>query len=381
MSAEPARQYVLGVNEEYSFYPQPLSREGSFEDLVIPKDMQAGSPAKESKALNNPKVRKQLQNLKPHYPWFLGFVSVVQVGLLCYAMYLNQKNTGTLIEMDPFNVMIGPSSGTLILMGARYTPCMRAGTGFDKPGVYFPCPKGIKGTANGGNCYLKDVCSFYNLTDGSPNQWYRFLTAVFLHGGWIHLLMNLSFQVQGGFALEKDLGTWRMALVYIISGVGGFVFGAGLSDVNSASVGASGSLYGMIACLFLDLLQNWSLIKKPWTEFFKMGGLILFSFAIGLLPYVDNLAHVGGFLFGLLAGLLLMPKIYFGRWDKRRKRILMILAIPALVVFFYIFVTSFYSANTGKLCEFCKYFNCIPGMPWCEQKWAISTFVNITTTN
>jgi membrane associated rhomboid family serine protease len=90
---------------------------------------------------------------------------------------------------------------------------MKTGTGFDVSGAIFACPVGIKGTArNGTACTLSDVCSFGGLTKGEPNQWWRFITAMFLHGGVLHLLFNLSFQVHGGFDLEKvlffDLRIW-----------------------------------------------------------------------------------------------------------------------------------------------------------------------------
>jgi membrane associated rhomboid family serine protease len=123
---------------------------------------------------------------------------------------------------------------------------MKPGTGFDVSGASFPCPMGILGTArNGTACFLKDVCRFGGLTNGEPDQWWRLITACFLHGGILHLLMNLSFQIHGGFDLEKDMGWWRMALIYMTSGVGGFMFGASLGDIRTASVGASGSLYGI----------------------------------------------------------------------------------------------------------------------------------------
>lgn len=132
----------------------------------------------------------------------------------------------------------------------------------------------------------------------------------------------------------------------------------------------------MIACLFLDLIQNWSLIKKPWIELLKMTLNILFSLGLGTLPYIDNLAHVGGFFFGLMSGTLLMPKIYFGRWDKRRKLFFMILSLPGIIAMYTLFAKSFYEGT--NICQFCKYFNCIPGMPWCDQKFSYTTRVNIT---
>jgi membrane associated rhomboid family serine protease len=130
--------------------------------------------------------------------------------------------------------------------------------------------------------------------------------------------------------------------------------------------------------LLLDLIENWSLMKHPWMELFKLMLNILFSFLVGTLPNIDNFAHVGGFVSGLFAGILFMPKIYFGKWDKRRKLIFMALSVPALVVFVVLTLKSFYDgANT---CSWCKYFNCIPGMPWCEQKFSVITSINTTVT-
>ncbi len=97
---------------------------------------------------------------------------------------------------------------------------------------------------------------------------------------------------------------------------------------------------------------------------------------LGMLPYVDNNAHVGGFIFGTLAGLVFMPHIYFGKWDKKRKIFFRIAAIPAGIYLFYFCLVSFYDAS--NFCYNCKYLNCIPGLPWCDQKWNVATYVNWT---
>jgi hypothetical protein len=103
-------------------------------------------------------------------------------------------------------------------MGARYTPCMRSGTGYDTKGAMFPCPAGITGSgpeviyygvSYNPSCYLNNVCNFWNIMNTNaqiyPNQWYRFIIPIFLHGGIIHLAMNLGLQIQCGFMLEKVL--------------------------------------------------------------------------------------------------------------------------------------------------------------------------------
>ena len=135
---------------------------------------------------------------------------------------------------------------------------------------------------------------------------------------------------------------------------------------------------GMIACLFLDLLQNWTIIKNPWWELIKMILNVAFSLLIGTLPGVDNNAHVGGFVFGILSGLLLMPKIYYGKWDRRLKQLGMAVAIPAAAVLLYLFLNSFYT--NFNFCPGCKYFNCVPSLPWTPYKNCIAaTYFNSTT--
>lgn len=94
----------------------------------------------------------------------------------------------------------------------------------------------------------------------------------------------------------------------MLSGYAGFLFGGNLSP-NLASVGASGSLYGILACVFIDLIFNFKLIQNRWRELIKFSLTVLVSFAIGLLPMIDNFSHIGGFIVGLLTGFLILPQV------------------------------------------------------------------------
>jgi hypothetical protein len=113
MSQQQPTVYEFDVADEYTFYPEPLSRQASFEALTVPTATKEGEPKDRGK-LFDPQVRKQLQKLKPHYPWFMILVTVIQVGLMIYSMILNMQTTGNLIQMDPFNYMIGPDSGVIL---------------------------------------------------------------------------------------------------------------------------------------------------------------------------------------------------------------------------------------------------------------------------
>jgi hypothetical protein len=100
--------YQYNPNDEYVFYPEPLSRQNSFQDLVEPPSIE--NPEAKVKIFD-PRVRKQLTKLRPQYPWFLGFVTLIQIGMMVFSMVLNLKSTGSLIQMNPFNYLIGPGSG------------------------------------------------------------------------------------------------------------------------------------------------------------------------------------------------------------------------------------------------------------------------------
>ncbi|KAJ3065618.1 hypothetical protein HDU98_011045 [Podochytrium sp. JEL0797] len=325
------------------------------------------------KALNSPYHRNDLPELKVHRPYFLWTMTVIQVIMLIVELVFNQQHTGQLIATNPFNYMIGPSVGVIIQTGARFTPCIRPNTPYDAPGFLLACPDGISSSqttvSNGTTieiCTLDQICGMGGLNGQPPNQWWRFITPVFLHGGVVHLLMNLSFQCRTGFDMEKDFGWWRMACIYWISGVGGFIFGGNYSGM-SPSVGCSGALFGLIACLLIDLVQNWRLVSSPWWELTKLVFMIVLSFLLGTLPYLDNFAHVGGFFCGFLAGLIFMPTIYFSKRDKIIKITLQVVAVPTLILVYVLMIMGFY--NVWDNCTWCKYLTCIPGMPWCASKW------------
>ncbi|KAJ3088477.1 hypothetical protein HK102_008647 [Quaeritorhiza haematococci] len=318
--------------------------------------------------LSDPKVRKQLANMKSYRPYFLYTMTALQLGGVIWSFVMNWQMSGSVIQTQPeFNYLVGPSGGVLIRMGALWVPCMRNGTlDQTRPIV---CPLPIDSDLGVGLCSLQHICGMGGFPTGVPNQWWRFFLPIFLHGGLVHFLLNMSLQTRLGFGMERDFGWWRTGCIYIIAGVGGCLFTANFSGLN-LSVGASGAIYGLIACTLLDLIQNWKLVNNPYWELTKLVFQILLCFFIGTLPFIDNFAHFGGFIFGFVAGLIFLPQLHFGKWDRRRKLFFQIVAVPVLVVLIFLLAKGFVDGNTAEKCTWCKYINCIPGMPWCEQKWA-----------
>ena len=108
---EPAliKEYKLQLDEEYEFYSQPVSQTGSWVDLTGEDEKKEIS--KSITALNDPIVRRQIANQKAYLPWFLGLITFAQVIILGVELYFNWASTGSVLQTNPFNYMIGPHSG------------------------------------------------------------------------------------------------------------------------------------------------------------------------------------------------------------------------------------------------------------------------------
>lgn len=216
--------------------------------------------------------------------------------------------------------MIGPSPYVQINLGARFVPCMKAVDGLqnnDKT-VAWHCPNSTTNDSNDPNnhCTLSELCGFSGVPNphpgGSldehpqPNQWYRFIIPMFLHGGFIHIGFNQLVQLTMGTDMERMIGWWRYALVYVASGIFGFVLGGNYAAKGIPSTGCSGALFGILALFLLDLFYTWNERPSAWVELIIMLIGVGISFVLGLLPGLDNFSHIGGFIMGLALGLSIL---------------------------------------------------------------------------
>ncbi|KAK3575141.1 hypothetical protein QTP86_020953, partial [Hemibagrus guttatus] len=213
---------------------------------------------------------------------------------------------------------------------------------------------------------LDEVCGLLPfLNPDIPDQFYRLWLSLFLHAGLLHCLVSVVFQMTILRDLEKLAGWLRISIIYIFSGITGNLASA-LFLPYKAEVGPAGSQFGLLACLFVELFQGWQMLEKPRNAFLKLLGLVLFLFLCGLLPWIDNIAHIFGFLSGLLLSFAFLPYVTFGTFDKYRKRVLIILSLlvyvglfSSLIVWFYI-----YPINWNWL----EYLTCIPfTSKFCER--------------
>ena len=207
--------------------------------------------------------------------------------------------------------MIGPSPYVLINMGSRFVPCMRTTEAFKNPDTAWPCPNATSVAIGspGTSCALNNLCGF---GDGAysesnpPRQWYRFILPIFLHAGIIHIAINMAVQLLLATEVEREIGPIRFILVYLSSGIFGFILGGNFAPQGIAPTGASGSLFGIVALEVLDLFFHWEERRSPWVDLAWYILCIAISFAIGLLPGLDNFSHIGGFLMGLVLGTCLL---------------------------------------------------------------------------
>ena len=153
------------------------------------------------------------------------------------------------------------------------------------------------------------------------------VTAMFLHGGWGHLLGNMLYLYIFGDNVEDMLGSGRYLLFYLICGVLSFLAQIGFqSNSMVPNVGASGAIAGVLGAYFLlfprarvltllPLFIFFPVVEIP--AFFFLGIWFLFQFLSGaatigrtsaLAGGVAWWAHIGGFLAGMLLLKLLLPR-------------------------------------------------------------------------
>ncbi|XP_076650881.1 rhomboid-5 isoform X3 [Halictus rubicundus] len=206
---------------------------------------------------------------------------------------------------------------------------------------------------------LHDVCGMIPFLHPEwPDQFYRLFTTIFLHAGILHLSITLLVQYFLMRDLEKLTGSLRIALIYFIGALAGNLASA-IFVPYRAEVGPAGAHFALLATLIVEVLHCWPMLKHPRRALSKLIFILLSLLVLGILPWVDNYAHLFGFIFGFLAAYALMPFISFGHYDRRRKIWLIWICMILIVVLFTLLLALFYNVPVYE-CEVCKLFNCIP---------------------
>ena len=128
-------------------------------------------------------------------------------------------------------------------------------------------------------------------------------------------------------------------------------------------MGGSAAVCGLIAVQSIELAQSWELVERPLWIILKLLVILLIFVLSGTLPYLDNLAHIGGFVTGLLTAFIFLPYIVFGEWHLRRRRLILALAAPLLFALFCLLLLVFYKIQNPDSCKACQAINCISYTP------------------
>lgn len=305
--------------------------------------------------------------------YFVYAMHVIYFVMMLVAFHLNEW------ELEPMSVnpLIGPSAEVLLQLG------------------------GLKSEA-----VIQD------------QEGYRLVTALVLHAGIIHLVINmLALQFIGG-PVERVHGTAVTTAIFVISGVGGNIASVLFGIPGSVSVGASGGLFGLLGLCLASIVTNWDLITIknhrdksdsgfPYRLVFVLLAIeLIINVIIGLTPYVDNFAHLGGFIYG---GLLSVPLLaihrirlfgclHMGHFTAKRKnicfalllRIFLFLSGLGLLCWSAWTLTNHDGGENGdqSFCYSCRYLTCVPFPFWGDERWwhcdschtTTGTFVRVNET-
>lgn len=140
----------------------------------------------------------------------------------------------------------------------------------------------------------------------AEGAWYQVITSMFMHFGWRHLANNMVLLTYVGCELERRIGSFAYVVLYFLAGIGGNLaslwYYSDLEDVVSA--GASGAIFGVIGALFVALLFFRS--ESETLTASRLVSMTVITIYYGLTTAgVDNAAHIGGLISGIIGGFLL----------------------------------------------------------------------------
>ncbi|PKU68903.1 RHOMBOID-like protein 2 [Dendrobium catenatum] len=321
------------------------------DNSIHPLEMGSGPPQRQPSDAEAGILSGETMPFRRWRPWLVPAFIAANVLLFAITMFVNNCPRNSISCVASFlgrfsfqplkeNPLLGPSSNTLEKMGAL------------------------------------DVSKVVH-----GHQGWRLVTCAWLHAGVVHVLANMLSLLFIGIRLEQEFGFVRIGPLYIISGLGGSLLSA-LFIQSSISVGASGALFGLLGGMLAELITNWSIYANKVAALLTLVFIIVINLAVGVLPHVDNFAHIGGFISGFLLGFVLLIRPQFG-WisqqnhspnyhtgpTKRKHRlyqyILWIAAAIFLIVGFTVgMIMLFRGVNGNDHCSWCHYLSCVPTSRW-----------------
>ena len=193
--------------------------------------------------------------LIPHARFTTVVLMLINTGLYIATVLFNMKAGGSAMDLD---------GRTLLDFGAKYGPDIVAG------------------------------------------QWWRLITAGFLHGGMLHILMNMWVLFDLGAQTEGEFGTSRYLVIYLVSNITGFT--ASLYLLPALSIGASAAIFGLIGAMIAMGVRERTSRGSAIRSFYMRWAI--YGLALSLIPGTDWAAHVGGLGGGIIIGFIAGPPGY-----------------------------------------------------------------------
>jgi rhomboid protease GluP len=171
----------------------------------------------------------------------------------------------------------------------------------------------------------------------AEGEWWRLLSSIFLHSGFVHLAFNMmSLYFLGSFA-EATFGRSRFLALYVLSGVAGGIAYLYFGQFDRPAVGASGAIFGLLGVIFGFALRRGSF---SWQNPLIRQLLILtaLNLYIGFsVPNISNTAHIGGLVGGLAFGWLMAPTVYARKKLKAATPVMIVLGVELLALAAWLF--------------------------------------------
>lgn len=176
------------------------------------------------------------------------------------------------------------------------------------------------------------------------HQWFRLITAMFLHGGLIHIGFNMMALMQLGPALEELYGPPRYLFLYTVTGAFGFLVSAAFGHV---SLGASGALLGLVGALLAVTTKRGGAFMRDLRARLISSVVILFMLGFSGMG-LDNTAHFAGLASGFVIGKVFADRQPLNATERRRAYAMGWLAGIAILTSFVFMVLHYRDPIPGR---------------------------------
>ena len=176
------------------------------------------------------------------------------------------------------------------------------------------------------------------------HQWYRLITAMFLHGGLIHIGFNMMALMQLGPALEELYGSARYLFVYVVTGAFGFLVS---SFFGAYSLGASGALLGLVGAMLAVTTKRGGMYMRELRS--RLISSVVILFVLGFIGTgIDNKAHLGGLVSGFVLGKIFPDRQPIDSRERQFANILGWIAALAIVASFALMILHYRDVIPGR---------------------------------